>query len=265
MNRASPAVNAYVRRAKNDEGFEFVVKTNFNRDEEVVRAKDGRPFESKEAALEGGKDAFFKAWRVSGDKRELRKQLKDILRTRWYLAWWVLRNLADQDTRFDVGTHQHVIEKAAEAEQAYWLLDPGPDSWKQPLPRHHRTKAASEVARSVIQLVNRDLALNDRELDKWGQRHYALRWKNGWTYVEREGDDFLELTGWPFAMAKPNEYVTREGIFKRKGTKIPGWMPGEGPINWPSFAADERDAREKSGITNEKWALKVKDAGVYEP
>lgn len=266
MKMSGQTMNAYPRQVKDGEGYEFVIKTDFGKSEKVVRQPDGEPFETKDAAITGGKDAFYAAWRVSGDMREKRKQLKDLLRTRWYLSWWILRGLAvDPEKQRDSAHNHYLVQHAAQAEQAYWLLDPGPDSWKQPLSQHHRTKPAAEAAGMLIRLINFDLAMTPKDVNRYGKRFYPIRWDRGWQTVSVEDDEGSQLTGWPFPFAKDNEYVTLDGIVRRKKGGPPGWMPGEGPINWPTFLADEQAAREKSGIDNHKWAEKLKDRGSYEP
>lgn len=266
MKASIQGVNAYPRRAKDGEGFELVIKSDFGKQEKVVRQPDGEPFETKEAAFEGGKEALFAVWRVTSDLKEKRKQLKDILRTRWYLSWWILRGLAvDPEKQHSTDHHAYLLKHAKEAEQAFWLLDPGPDSWKQPLSQHHRVKSAADAGVQLIRLINRELAMTSKDINRLGKRMYPIRWEKGWQAVSVDGDEGLQLTGWPFPLAKDNEYVTLDGIMKRRGSKVPGWMPGEGPINWPTFLADEEAAREKSGIDNHKWALKLQNSGMYEP
>lgn len=79
------------------------------------------------------------ASRTSGNRAALRSKLTSMIQSRPYIAHWVLDSLAQADL-----PRTQICDEAEDQEKSRWEEDTG--AGKAPLPTHHRTKPAADVA-----------------------------------------------------------------------------------------------------------------------
>lgn len=124
------------------------------------------------------------AARTSGDRSGLKTKLNALVQRRPYIAAWVLDTLSNAANI----SRGHIVSRAAEEERSRWADDEG--EGKAPLPTHHLTKPAKEVAGAMWDLCQQ-LGLVRAKAWRYGSDMLG----RGFTHPDAESTEDVMETG----------------------------------------------------------------------